>query len=181
MQLFVYNLLSAICNTDTASPYRYCLCNLQQKDVDKEFFLLFSVMDENMSWYLDENILKFGSSETNQNDEDFEESNMMHGNLCVPSLPFLTYFHTGPCVILCNPLCIIIAAVNGRMYGNLLGLEMCAGDKVSWYTLGLGTEVDLHGVYFEGNTFKRQSTTRDTVNLFPHTTATGAMQPNTPG
>lgn len=74
-----------------------------------------------------------------------------------------------------------ISAVNGRMYGNLRGLEMCAGDKVRWYTFGLGTEVDIHGVYFEGNTFKKQSTTRDTVSLFPHTTATAAMQPNTPG
>lgn len=67
------------------------------------------------------------------------------------------------------------------MYGNLPGLEMCAGDKVRWYTFGLGTEVDIHGVYFEGNTFKKQSTTRDTISLFPHTTATVAMQPDTPG
>ncbi|XP_039889072.1 ferroxidase HEPHL1 [Simochromis diagramma] len=122
----------------------------RQKDVDKEFFLLFSVMDENMSWYLDENIEKFGSNETNQEHEDFQESNMMH-------------------------------AVNGRMYGNLLGLEMCSGDKVRWYTFGLGTEVDIHGVYFEGNTFNKQSTTRDTLNLFPHTTVAVDMKPDTPG
>ncbi|XP_029304278.1 hephaestin-like protein 1 [Cottoperca gobio] len=122
--------------------------NGTQKGLDKEFFLLFSVMDENMSWYLEENIEKF--SNTAREDEDFEESNLMH-------------------------------AVNGRMYGNLQGLEMCAGDKVGWYTFGLGTEVDIHGVYFEGNTFNKQSTTRDTVSLFPHTTATATMQPNTPG
>uniref|UniRef100_A0A3Q0S217 ferroxidase n=1 Tax=Amphilophus citrinellus TaxID=61819 RepID=A0A3Q0S217_AMPCI len=121
-----------------------------RQDVDKEFFLLFSVMDENMSWYLDENTETFGSNETDPEHEDFEESNLMH-------------------------------AVNGRMYGNLLGLEMCSGDKVRWYTFGLGTEVDIHGVYFEGNTFKKQSTTRDTLSLFPHTTATVVMQPNVPG
>lgn len=74
-----------------------------------------------------------------------------------------------------------ISAVNGLMYGNLPGLEMCAGDKVRWYTFGLGTEADIHGVYFEGNTFEKQSTTRDTLSLFPHTTATVGMQPNTPG
>lgn len=67
------------------------------------------------------------------------------------------------------------------MYGNLQGLEMCAGDKVMWYTFGLGTEVDIHGVYFEGNTFKKQSTTRDTLNLFPHTTTAVSMQPKIPG
>ncbi|TDH04900.1 hypothetical protein EPR50_G00137860 [Perca flavescens] len=118
--------------------------NGTQKGLDKEFFLLFSVMDENMSWYLEENIEKFSSNETDP------ESNLMH-------------------------------AVNGRMYGNLQGVEMCAGDKVMWYTFGLGTEVDIHGIYFEGNTFKKQSTTRDTLSLFPHTTATVAMEPNTPG
>ncbi|KAK2879654.1 ferroxidase HEPHL1 isoform X1 [Channa argus] len=120
------------------------------QDVDKEFFLLFSVMDENMSWYLEENIEKFGNKETNPLEEDFEESNKMH-------------------------------AVNGLMYGNLVGLEMCAGDKVRWYTFGLGTEVDIHGVHFEGNTFQKQSTTRDTISLFPHTTATVTMEPNSPG
>ncbi|XP_053296757.1 ferroxidase HEPHL1 isoform X2 [Pleuronectes platessa] len=124
--------------------------NGTRKDVDKEFFLLFSVMDENMSWYLEENIKKFVSKGSNKDDEDFNESNMMH-------------------------------AVNGRMYGNLAGLEMCAGDRVWWYTFGLGTEVDIHGVYFEGNTFTKQSTTRDTVSVFPHTTASVSMQPNTPG
>lgn len=67
------------------------------------------------------------------------------------------------------------------MYGNLPGLEMCAGDRVVWYAFGLGTEVDIHGVFFEGNTFKKQNTTRDTLSLFPHTTAVVTMQPNTPG
>lgn len=81
----------------------------------------------------------------------------------------------------CLAVLLFISAVNGRMYGNLAGLEMCAGDKVTWYTFGLGTEVDIHGVYFEGNTFKKQDTTRDTLSLFAHTTATVTMQPNTPG
>nr|XP_057943945.1 ferroxidase HEPHL1 isoform X2 [Doryrhamphus excisus] len=117
--------------------------------VDKEFFLLFSVMDENLSWYFEKNIVMFGSKDTNMFDEDFQESNKMH-------------------------------AVNGYMYGNLPGLDMCAGDKVMWYTFGLGTEVDMHSVYFKGNTFKKQGTTRDTISLFPHTTATVEMEPNTP-
>ncbi|XP_069577324.1 ferroxidase HEPHL1 isoform X1 [Brachyistius frenatus] len=142
-------------NTGLIGPLLVCKrgelgMNGTQKKVDKEFFLLFSIMDENMSWYLDENIERFGSNKTHQGEEDFEESNKMH-------------------------------AVNGRMYGNLPGLEMCAGDKVTWYTFGLGTEGDIHGVYFEGNTFTKHSTTRDTISLFPHTTATVDMQPNIPG
>ncbi|XP_029028871.1 ferroxidase HEPHL1-like [Betta splendens] len=117
---------------------------------EKEFFLLFSVMDENMSRYFGENVKHFGTKETDIHNEDFQESNKMH-------------------------------AVNGLMYGNLDGLDMCAGDAVRWYVFGLGSEVDIHGVYFEGNTFDKHSTTRDTVSVFPHTTATFSMRPSTPG
>ncbi|XP_061754573.1 ferroxidase HEPHL1 isoform X2 [Nerophis ophidion] len=140
-------------NTGLVGPLLVCakgtLGENGTQSVDKEFFLLFSVMDENLSWYLEYNMAMFGSNDSNMDDEDFQESNKMH-------------------------------AVNGYMYGNLPGLDMCAGDKVMWYTFGLGTEVDIHGVYFQGNTFKKQGTTRDTVSLFPHTTATVEMDPNTP-
>ncbi|XP_030634614.1 hephaestin-like protein 1 isoform X2 [Chanos chanos] len=124
--------------------------SMMQKEVDREFFLLFSVIDENESWYLDDNIQKFGSDQTYKNSSDFQESNKMH-------------------------------AVNGYMYGNLPGLDLCEGDRVVWHTLGLGTEVDIHGVHFQGNTFKRDNTNRDTLSLFPHTTATVTMTPDNEG
>uniref|UniRef100_A0A3B3WHJ6 ferroxidase n=1 Tax=Poecilia mexicana TaxID=48701 RepID=A0A3B3WHJ6_9TELE len=138
-------------NSGLVGPLLVCKRGaLGEKGIQVEFFLLFSVMDENLSWYLNENIKLFGTAETDEEDENFVESNKMH-------------------------------AINGLMYGNLPGLEMCAGDNVMWYTFGLGTEADIHGVYFEGNTFKKQSTTRDTVSLFPHTTAALFMQPNNHG
>lgn len=59
--------------------------------MDEEFFLLFSVMDENMSWYLDENIEMFGSNKTDVEDEDFQESNKMHGNVCLECVIHLSY------------------------------------------------------------------------------------------
>ncbi|XP_051521589.1 hephaestin-like protein 1a isoform X2 [Myxocyprinus asiaticus] len=119
-------------------------------NIQHEFFLLFSVMDENESWYLEDNIKKFGSKESDTSDEEFQESNKMH-------------------------------AVNGYMYGNLLGLELCNGEHVVWHTLGLGTEVDIHGIYFQGNTFQRDGMNRDTLNLFPHTTVTVSMTPDNNG
>lgn len=54
---------------------------VSQKGVDKEFFLLFSVMDENLSQYLRDNIDMFAANTTDPSDEDFMESNMMHGML----------------------------------------------------------------------------------------------------
>jgi FtsP/CotA-like multicopper oxidase with cupredoxin domain len=50
------------------------------KGVDKEFVTMFSVMNENNSPYLDYNVQTFTQdpSSVNANDEDFEESNLMH-------------------------------------------------------------------------------------------------------
>ncbi|KAK1790626.1 hypothetical protein P4O66_014495 [Electrophorus voltai] len=119
-------------------------------EVQKEFFLLFTVLDENESWYLQQNIEEFGSKETDPENAGFQESNKMH-------------------------------SVNGRMYGNLLGLDLCEGDHIVWHTLGLGTEVDIHGVYFQGNTFQRDNITRDTLSVFPHTSVTVSMVPDNDG
>lgn len=53
----------------------------QQKDVDKEFALLFMIFDENESWYLEDNIKKYLNKdpETFSESDGFLESNMMHG------------------------------------------------------------------------------------------------------
>ncbi|TSK98392.1 Hephaestin-like protein 1 [Bagarius yarrelli] len=121
-----------------------------KSEVLKEFFLLFTVIDENESWYLEKNIDEFGSNESDPESPVFQESNKMH-------------------------------CVNGYMYGNLPDLDLCKGDHVVWHMLGLGTEVDIHGVYFQGNTFQREGTTQDTLSLFPHTSVTVSMTPDNNG
>uniref|UniRef100_A0A8C2IK92 ferroxidase n=1 Tax=Cyprinus carpio TaxID=7962 RepID=A0A8C2IK92_CYPCA len=124
--------------------------NGAQKDISQEFFLLFTVFDENLSWYLNQNIETYDTNESELENMEFWESNKMH-------------------------------AVNGFMYGNLPGLEMNKESVVRWHLMGLGTEMDMHGIYFQGNTFQRQGTTRDTLGLFPHTTVTVSMQPDVSG
>ena len=56
---------------------------LRRVDVDQDFILMFSVVDENLSWYLDENIQMFCSDPAgvDPDDEDFRESNLMHSGL----------------------------------------------------------------------------------------------------
>uniref|UniRef100_A0A8C2JJY9 ferroxidase n=1 Tax=Cyprinus carpio TaxID=7962 RepID=A0A8C2JJY9_CYPCA len=118
--------------------------------IQHELFLLFSVIDENESWYLKENIKMFGSIDSDPANEEFKESNKKH-------------------------------AVNGYMYGNLPALDLCNGEHVMWHILGLGSEVDIHGVYFEGNTFQRDGMNRDTLSVFPHTSVTVIMTPDNNG
>ncbi|XP_064318834.1 hephaestin isoform X3 [Phalacrocorax carbo] len=126
--------------------------NNRQKGIDKEFYLLFSVFDENLSWYLNANIKYYLRMEETsvKKDGGFEESNRMH-------------------------------AINGLMFGNLPGLNVCEGDNVSWHLLGLGSEADVHRAVFQGNTLQVNGMRRDSTNLFPHTFATAFMQPDNKG
>ncbi|NXE33536.1 HPHL1 protein, partial [Ptilorrhoa leucosticta] len=122
------------------------------KGIDREFYLLFSIFDENDSWYLNKNIEAFTGdpSKVDEKDAAFMESNKMH-------------------------------AVNGYLYGNLPGLTMCKNDRVSWHLIGLGSHYDMHGVHFQGNTIDLRGTTRDGLALFPHLSGTALMQPDRVG
>lgn len=54
----------------------------QRLDVDGEFAILFFIFDENMSWYLEENIQTYyNSSQPLIKNSDFVESNRMHGKI----------------------------------------------------------------------------------------------------
>ncbi|XP_006895636.1 PREDICTED: ceruloplasmin-like [Elephantulus edwardii] len=123
----------------------------RQKGVDKEFYLFPTVFDENESLFLDENIAMF-TTEPNLNKEDDE---FQESNK--------------------------MHSINGFMYGNLPGLNMCKGDSVVWYLFSAGNEADVHGIYFSGNTYLSKDERRDTANLFPQTTLTLLMNPDTEG
>ncbi|XP_012999983.1 hephaestin isoform X4 [Cavia porcellus] len=126
--------------------------NGKQKGVDKEFFLLFTVLDENESWYINANkaAAMLDSRLLSEDVKNFQDSNQMH-------------------------------AINGFLFSNLPRLDMCKGDTVAWHLLGLGTETDVHGVMFQGNTVQLQGMRKGAAMLFPHTSVTATMQPNNPG
>ena len=61
----------------------------------------------------------------------------------------------------------LMHGINGYLFANLPGLDMCLNKKVSWHLIGLGNEVDIHGVNFHGQTLDINSNRKDTVNLIP--------------
>nr|XP_012638288.1 ceruloplasmin isoform X3 [Microcebus murinus] len=126
--------------------------NGRQKDVDKEFYLFPTVFDENESLLLDDNIRMFT---TTPDQVDKEDADFQESNK--------------------------MHSMNGFMYGNLPGLSMCQGDSVVWYLFSAGNEADVHGIYFSGNTYLSRGETRDTANLFPQTSLTLLMRPDTEG
>ena len=123
-------------------------------DVDREIVTLFTVFDENSSLYLDDNIQMFtGHPNTvNPDNDDFIESNLMH-------------------------------SVNGFVYGNLPleTMTMRKGQKVRWYVMAQGTEVDLHTPHWHGNTVVLNGMRTDVANLLPMSMLVADMIPDDVG
>ena len=59
------------------------ICLFFQVHVNREFFILFSIFDENLSWYIDDSIKAFAphKAKINKNDEAFKHGNLIHGML----------------------------------------------------------------------------------------------------
>ncbi|GIY90425.1 hephaestin-like protein [Caerostris darwini] len=126
-----------------------------RSDSENEFAVLYTIMDENESWYIQENIMRYTYQplSVDYKNRDFKTSNRMH-------------------------------AVNGRIYGTLEGLVAKNGTKTAWYLLGMGSEDDLHTAHFHGQTFLiRSDTVRrgDVVDLFPGYFETVEMTNDNPG
>ncbi|KAL5022876.1 hypothetical protein ScPMuIL_002031 [Solemya velum] len=134
-----------VCKRGTLAP------NGKQIRVDREFFVFYASMDENNSWYFEENIRRYTrNSSLDREDADFIESNEMKG-------------------------------INGRMYGNLEGLDMCVGETISWHIFGMGHTLDLYGFQFKGNDFRFKGSNRDSYVVIPGQSMTAIMRPDNPG
>jgi FtsP/CotA-like multicopper oxidase with cupredoxin domain len=125
-------------------------------DVDREFVTLFQVFDENNSWYLESNIQNHTASPASVNPDDEE-------------------FHESN----------LMHGINGFVFGNLPGLTMRVGERVRWYVIGMGTEVDLHTPHWHGQTLlmngAQMGMRTDMVELLPGSMKLLDMLPDNPG
>lgn len=125
--------------------------NGKLKGIDREFVVLFSVFDENKSFLLNKNIAAFAPTAAGKTSDE----GFVESNL--------------------------MHGMNGYVYTNLPGLVMNVGERVRWYQLALGTEVDLHTPHWHGNTLTETGRRVDVLNLLPATHITVDMQPDNPG
>ncbi|XP_074612928.1 hephaestin-like protein isoform X1 [Acropora palmata] len=124
------------------------------RNVDKEFVILFTEFDENKSWLLDDNIEKYANN-----------------------LGAIKAIKSSPEFIASNKM----ASINGYIYGNLPGLDMKQGDRISWHIIGVGDWSDIHSPSFHGHTVKISSHRRNTATLLPATFLTAYMTAWNPG
>jgi FtsP/CotA-like multicopper oxidase with cupredoxin domain len=122
------------------------------KDLDREFVTMFTVFDENVSPYLDLNIETYAGDPASVDPED---EDFQESNL--------------------------MHSINGYVYGNLPLLTTPRGERVRWYLIGMGTEVDLHTPHWHGNTVLENGNRRDTVELLPASLKVADMVPDNVG
>lgn len=121
------------------------------RDVDREFFVLFAVMNENNSPFLEQNLHRFATAPyPSPDDEEFQESNLMH-------------------------------SMNGYVFGNMPMPVMHKGEHVRWYVMSMGTEVDLHTPHWHGNDVTVGGMRMDVVSLLPADMVVADMVPDNPG
>jgi hypothetical protein len=72
-------------------------------------------------------------------------------------------------------------AINGFIFGNLPGLAMKQGEKVRWYLLGMGNEIDLHTPHWHGETVTEGGRNADVIELLPGSMKTVDMIADNPG
>lgn len=107
------------------------------RDVDREFITLWKIFDENKSWYIEDDTKRAGG--------DFAK--LQEG----PEFKEGNKKH----------------AVNGFIFGNVPMMTMRVGERVRWYVIGLGNEIDIHTPHWHGNTVLHEGRRKDVVPLLP--------------
>uniref|UniRef100_A0A8C1HP48 ferroxidase n=1 Tax=Cyprinus carpio carpio TaxID=630221 RepID=A0A8C1HP48_CYPCA len=117
-----------------------------QLRVDKEQHVMFTVFDENKSWYHDENINTYCSDpkRVQRDDPEFYKSNVMH-------------------------------TINGYVYESGQELGFCNGETVAWYVSSVGEQDYIQTATFYGHTFELKNREEDILSLFPMTGETITM------
>ncbi len=74
------------------------------------------------------------------------------------------------------------ASINGRIFGNLPGLEMNEGERTRWYLFSLGSERDFHTAHWHGLRVVEEGRRRtDVVELLPATMKVADLVADNPG
>ncbi len=129
------------------------LATATPKDVDDEIFSYYTVENENESLHLDKNLEELAGAPHSVPVAD--EEGFEESNL--------------------------MHSINGYVYGNGPVPTMRKGQRVRWYVISLGTEVDLHTPHWHGNTVTMMGMRTDMAELLPGSMKVADMQPDAVG
>ncbi len=73
-------------------------------------------------------------------------------------------------------------AINGRIFGNLKGLQMVDGERVRWYLFALGIDPDVHTAHWHGARVRDHAGhMTDVIELMPGSMKSADMLADNPG
>jgi hephaestin len=136
------------------------------KDVDREFAILFMLIDENSSHYLPHNIDSYLQDPKSVNKLDFVPSDL-EGNLNQAGTGFAAANFK--------------ASINGYMFGNLPMPTMKRGEHVRWYVMTMGGQGNLHTPHWHGNVVTVDKHHTDIFSILPAQFVTADMIPDRVG
>lgn len=137
------------------------------KDVDHEFATIFIAINENESWYLEDNIR---AHTTDPKGVDRTEFSSVTPQGYVVSFPVTGFGATN-----------VKYSINGYIFGNIPMMKMKAGDRVRWYVASLGDFNNAHTPHWHGNTVVVAGQRTDVVSVMAAQMVTADMTPDMPG
>ena len=137
------------------------------KDVDHEFVTMFIALNENESWYLEDNI--------RDHTTDPKGVNRKESILLTPSGMAGTIAGTG--FVDAN----IKWSINGYIFGNMPLMTMKKGDHVRWYVATLGDFNNAHTPHWHGNTVLVGGMRTDVLQVTSAQMITANMVPDAAG
>jgi manganese oxidase len=136
------------------------------KGVDREFVTVFHIVNENQSWYFNDNVATY--TPTLKRAERAE-------TIGVDSNDAFTLngsgFADGNFKF----------SINGYLYGNGPWMVMRKGEHVRWYVIDIGNGFDFHTPHWHGNTVLWNNQRTDVLALMPAQMLTVDMVPDDPG
>jgi FtsP/CotA-like multicopper oxidase with cupredoxin domain len=137
------------------------------KDVDHEFVTIFIAINENESWYLEDNIR---DHTTDPKGVDRTQLNPITATGMAGTVAGTGFVDTN-----------IKWAINGYIYGNTPMMTMKKGDRVRWYVATLGDFFNAHTPHWHGNTVMAGGQRTDVLAVTSAQMITVDMVPDAPG
>ena len=136
------------------------------KDIDREFFALFMIFDENQSHYLMSNIKKYAGEPDKVNRLDFKPGDP-DGNADIIGSGFAPANFK--------------STINGYLFGNNPPIVMHVGDHVRWYVMTMGEGFNFHTPHWHGNVLEVRGKRLDVFTIGPAEFVTADMVPDMTG
>jgi FtsP/CotA-like multicopper oxidase with cupredoxin domain len=137
------------------------------KDVDREFFELMMIYDENRSWFIRDNVRRFVKDKTKFNPTQ--------------AIPLDPQGNFDPLLGTGFASQNFRATINGYSFENGPAPQMKRGDHVRWYVVTVGEGLNFHTAHWHGNTVLLNGSRTDVGILGPASMITADMVPDNPG